>query len=152
MRLLPGRWLLNNVCRKSIRPHQCSEALGGVVMEMEGKKYEQETKDAMGDDEIDVFDDDQQVVVTEVDGQGEATSNSTQVRVIPSARPPSRQETVEHNCTHIPFRSWCPHIVRRKAESDHHRAGEGLGVSETPVVSEDYGLLETNLTEGQLVK
>ena len=104
---------------------------------MEGKKCEQETNDAMGDNEINGFDDDKQVVVTEVDDQEEATSNSTRVRVIPSPSPPSRQEALEHNCTHIPFRSWCPHCVRGKAKSDHHRAGEGLGVSETPVVSFD---------------
>ena len=107
-------------------------------MEMEGKKCEQETNDAMGDNEINGFDDDKQVVVTEVDDQEEATSNSTRVRAIPSPSPPSRQEALEHNCTHIPFRSWCPHCVRGKAKSDHHRAGEGLGVSETPVVSFDY--------------
>ena len=40
------------MCSTSIRPHQCSEALGEVVMEMEGKKCEQETNDAMGDNEI----------------------------------------------------------------------------------------------------
>ena len=116
------------MCSTSIKPHQCSEALGEVVMEMEGKKCEQETNDAMGDNEINGFDDDKQVVVTEVDDQEEATSNSTRVRVIPSPSPPSRQEALEHNCTHIPFRSWCPHCVRGKAKSDHHRAGEGLGV------------------------
>ena len=81
-------------------------------MEMEGKKCEQETNDAMGDNEINGFDDDKQVVVTEVDDQEEATSNSTRVRVIPSPSPPSRQESLEHNCTHVPLFLFVYHGVR----------------------------------------
>ena len=91
------------VCSKTIRPHQCSEALGDVVKEMEGKKCEQETKDAMGDNEVNGFEDEEQVTVTEVDDQEKATSNSTRVRAIPSPRTPSRPEALKHNCTHVLF-------------------------------------------------
>ena len=59
------------------RPQQCSEELGEVVEEMEGKKCEQETNDAMGDNEINGFEDEEQVTVTEAKDQEEATSNST---------------------------------------------------------------------------
>ena len=40
------------------------------------------------------------------------------------ARPlpqPSRQEVQEHELTHIPYRSWCVHCVRRAGRSDAHR-------------------------------
>ena len=42
---------------------------------MEDNTCEQETSDAMGDSEINGFKDEEQVTVTEVDGQEEATSN-----------------------------------------------------------------------------
>ena len=64
-----------------------------MVKEMEGRKCKQETNDAMGDNEINGLEDEEQVTVTEDDDQrDEATIDSTQVRVIPSPRPTSCQE------------------------------------------------------------
>ena len=63
------------------------------------------------------------------------------IRILPTPNPPSRQEALEHNCTHIPFRSWCQHCVRGKSKSSHHKAGAGMAGSETPVVSFDYAFL-----------
>ena len=34
---------------------------------------------------------------------------------------PSRQEVQEHELTHIPYRSWCVHCIRRAGRSDAHR-------------------------------
>ena len=39
----------------------------------------------------------------------------------PQPRLPSRQEVQEHELTHIPYRSWCVHCVRRAGRSDAHR-------------------------------
>ena len=55
-----------------------------------------------------------------------------------SPSPPSRQEMLEHNISHMPFRSWCPHCVAGKAKANKHIHSGGLEASETPVVSMDY--------------
>ena len=68
----------------------------------------------------------------------EESEEAITAKVLPSPSPPSRQEMLEHNITHVPFRNWCPHCLAGKAKSMKHMQGAGLGVSETPVVSMDY--------------
>ena len=63
------------------------------------------------------------------------------IRVAPIPRTPSRQEALEHACTHVPFRSWCPHCVRGKAKSGVHRSNGGSAASDKPVVAFDYAFL-----------
>ena len=36
----------------------------------------------------------------------------------------SRREREDHNLTHLPFRSWCPHCVMGRAKSHPHRRTE----------------------------
>ena len=55
--------------------------------------------------------------------EGQTTEESVKIRVLPNHNTPSRQEALEHNCTHIPFRGWCQHCVRGKSKSSHHKAG-----------------------------
>ena len=33
---------------------------------------------------------------------------------------PCAKEVEEHQLTHLPFRSWCPHCVRGRAKEMHH--------------------------------
>ena len=68
----------------------------------------------------------------------EEADEAVTARVLPSPSPPSRQEMLEHNITHMPFRSWCPHCMAGKAKAMKHIQGAGLGVCETPIVSMDY--------------
>ena len=68
----------------------------------------------------------------------EDAEEAVRVKVIPSPNAPSRQELLEHNITHMPFRSWCPHCVAGKAKANKHVHSGGLEGSETPVVSMDY--------------
>ena len=42
-------------------------------------------------------------------------------RLLPQPRLPSRQEVQYNELTHIPYRSWCVHCVRRAGRSDAHR-------------------------------
>lgn len=121
------------MCSNTIRPHRGSEELGGVAAELDD---DGDTNDTMGDNEVMPVENEEVA-----DPDNEATQDSVRVRVIPSPNPPSRQEALEHNCTHMPYRSWCEHCVRGKAKADHHRAGDGLGASETPVVSFDYAFI-----------
>ena len=68
----------------------------------------------------------------------EESEEAAKVRLLPSPTPPSRQEMLEHNISHMPFRSWCPHCVAGKAKANKHVHTGGLEASETPVVSMDY--------------
>ena len=54
---------------------------------------------------------------------------------------PSRQEMLEHNITHYPFRSWCAHCVRGKCKASKHSATGNAEASETPIVGFDYAFL-----------
>ena len=54
---------------------------------------------------------------------------------------PSRQERLEHELTHLPFRSWCECCVKSKCKADQHRATGQLAESEIPVVSFDYAFM-----------
>ena len=73
--------------------------------------------------------------------EDQVTEEAPKIRVLPTPNPPSRQEALEHNCTHIPFRSWCQHCVRGKSKAGHHKAGAGMAGSEMPIVNFDYAFL-----------
>ena len=38
------------------------------------------------------------------------------LRSIGDPRLPSQKEVGEHNFTHLPYRNWCPHCVRRRGK------------------------------------
>ena len=41
-------------------------------------------------------------------------------KMLPDPGAPSKQEVLEHQLTHIPFRLWCPHCVAGRRVSGHH--------------------------------
>ena len=47
----------------------------------------------------------------------------------------------EHELTHIPFRSWCPHCVKGRAKSAGHSEA-GKEESTIPVISLDYAYMK----------
>ena len=59
---------------------------------------------------------------------------------------PSELEVEEHNITHLPYRSWCPHCVRGKAPAGQHRKRNKQEKvnDEVPVVSMDYCYMQNN--------
>ena len=54
---------------------------------------------------------------------------------------PSDEEVAEHNLTHIPFRSWCPHCVRGKCGSTP-RSTAGKDESTIPVIPVGYACMK----------
>ena len=61
---------------------------------------------------------------------------------------PSKKEIEEHMATHIPFREWCPHCVKGKSASRHHkRRSEIESESRMPTVSIDYMFMEDGKAE-----
>ena len=57
-------------------------------------------------------------------------------------RKPSTQEVEAHMIDQYPFRSWCRYCVMAASRSDHHRR-QAEDYNEVPVVSCDYGFLQT---------
>ena len=63
------------------------------------------------------------------------------LKLLPSPSPPSRQEMLEHNLTHWPFRSWCKHCVAGKAKATKHSQSGATAASEVPVISIDCAFM-----------
>ncbi len=51
---------------------------------------------------------------------------------------PSETEVREHELTHIPYRSWCEHCLRGKAQAGMHRSSKTNKEGDIPTVSIDY--------------
>ena len=73
---------------------------------------------------------------------GDCAGEARKARMPADPGRPTQKEVDEHNLSHWPFRSWCPHCVKGKAVSTpHHRADhreERLHVTGVPTVSLDY--------------
>ena len=57
----------------------------------------------------------------EVEEEGEEGREAV---AMPSPMAPSRKEREQHELTHTPYRSWCPHCVRARGRNRAHRAGK----------------------------
>ena len=53
------------------------------------------------------------------------------------------REWQEHQLTHLPFRSWCPHCVAAKSEDDLHRKREPIDKSGVPELHMDCCFLRS---------
>ena len=123
---------------QTVSPQQVSKADGEKDSGLAGMGNDGKKDDAMNEnDEVCMPLEDE--IEVQVDDQ--ATQEAVRIKVLPSPNPPSRQEALEHYCTHIPFRSWCPHCVRGKSKAAHHKASGGMSKSDTPVVSFDYAFI-----------
>ena len=61
---------------------------------------------------------------------------------------PSKEEVELHDLTHLPYRSWCPHCVKGKAERRHHRKRLRSRISSIPGISVDYIWLKGKKGDG----
>ena len=77
-----------------------------------------------------------------MEGEGEAESAEAKVALRPKG--PTKQEREEHECTHIPFRTWC-HICTgaRGVASPHLREERTEDSSRRPVICMDYFFMNT---------
>ena len=53
--------------------------------------------------------------------EDEAQEEGRRPKVIRDPGQPTKQEWLEHQATHIPTRSWCPHCVRGKSVNRQHK-------------------------------
>ena len=68
-------------------------------------------------------------ITEDIDEQQEARK----AKGIPAPRQPTEQERMEHELTHLPYRSWCPLCVQGKGRADNHPKQH----SKTPVIQVD---------------
>ena len=81
------------------------------------------------------------VVMEEKEGDEEAEEEGEEGReavAMPSPMAPSRKEREQHELTHTPYRSWCPHCVRARGRNRAHRASKEPGKTGVPRISFDY--------------
>ena len=55
------------------------------------------------------------------DGGEEEGEEGREVVAAPAPRIMSRLEREQHELTHIPYRTWCPHCVRMRGRNTAHR-------------------------------
>ena len=72
-------------------------------------------------------------------------------RLLTAPNPPSKQERLEHEISHLPYRTWCPHCVRGKAKCHYHKMRENEEERTVPVVAFDYAFL-TKTAEDDVCK
>ena len=61
---------------------------------------------------------------------------------------PSRQEVMEHDLTHVPYRSWCADCVRGKSVSQAHHMVKNKEDSATPLIGVDYAFVAKSSEDG----
>ena len=60
---------------------------------------------------------------------------------------PTRCEVIEHNLTHLPYRSWCPDCVNRRGKALPHYSQDPEDMHQVPMVSVDYHFMGTKEDE-----
>ena len=90
-----------------------------------------------------LLDQEANVAVDEDDAQDEP-EESGQVRPTTLSNPytPSRQEIMEHELTHLPYRNWCAACVRGKGVSHGHRKSEADDDRKVPLIGLDYAFIK----------
>ena len=67
------------------------------------------------------------------------TAKAIKSRTMSMPSAPSRQEVLEHNVTHCPFRAWCPWCVQGKCKATPHLSSGGPSEQgHVPLVAFDY--------------
>ena len=69
---------------------------------------------------------------------------SAEVKVAIRPKGPTKQERDEHNCTHIPYRAWCPICVGARGVASPHLREEKIDDGRRrPVIAMDYFFMST---------
>jgi hypothetical protein len=74
-------------------------------------------------------------VIHAEDAEGDEDVETSRVARDPKL--PTSEQIEEHNCTHLPFRDWCPFCIMGRGRGDQHKRAQGHE-SNVPVVGVDY--------------
>jgi hypothetical protein len=72
-------------------------------------------------------------------GGDEFVQEGKPIKTLRGPTRPTKLEYEEHQHSHIPFRSWCPHCMRGKSKASGHRSS--TQAREKPILSLDYAFL-----------
>ena len=76
----------------------------------------------------------------EIEFEEHASEEAQLPEVLRDPGAPTKKELEEHNTTHLPFRSWCPHCVAGKAQDRPHKMNKSAQMDkQLPEVVFDYG-------------
>ena len=59
-------------------------------------------------------------------------------RGLPAPPEPTVAEVAQHNLTHFPYRSWCPHCLACRRPNAHHRRSSSSSTRKVPLFCADY--------------
>ena len=59
-------------------------------------------------------------------------------RGVPAPPEPTAAEVSQHNLTHFPYRSWCPHCLACRRPNSHHRQSNPSSTRKLPLFCADY--------------
>ena len=126
----------------TIRPNEELPFSDEMAMIEKGKNcVNWDNEVSMCDSWFGVYGIDDDIIAGEVDADGVVKPN-----LLNAPYSPSRQERMEHEVTHLPFRSWCEHCVRGKSNSRGHYKHSDEP-SSVPVIGFDYAFLSKENTE-----
>ena len=71
------------------------------------------------------------------DHHEEENAEAVVPKLLANPKQPTKQEILEHEATHLPYRSWCRHCVRGRGKSHPHKILDAEKSHEIPHVSMD---------------
>ena len=80
----------------------------------------------------------QERVVHEIEPEGEVDFAAQKPKALPVPTGPTETEQLEHNLTHLPFRSWCPICVQAKSKRSHSKTL----TTRQPVIQMDFAFIK----------
>ena len=71
--------------------------------------------------------------------------------MIPQPSSPTADEWIQHQLTHLPFRSWCPICIQAKGKNPPHRKRKGREKKSMPTISIDYMFMNRKPNDEELM-
>ena len=74
---------------------------------------------------------------TQLESDDEEQQQGTRAKAVQAPKQPTPQEILEHNVTHLPYRSWCPICVQSRGRQNNHPKQH----SKLPIIQLDFGYI-----------
>ena len=71
---------------------------------------------------------------TQLESDDEEQQQGTKAKAVQAPKQPTPQEILEHNVTHLPYRSWCPTCVQARGRRNNHPKQH----SKLPIIQLDF--------------
>ena len=75
---------------------------------------------------------------TQLESDDEEQQQGTTAKAVQAPNQPTPQDILEHNVTHLPYRSWCPICVQARGRQNNHPKQHG----KLPIIRLDFGYIK----------